>query len=111
MPKLNKAQEYAIRWLAHTGKSHDTIAKELNISQKQVEKILDVKEVVAEQTFVQNNISTKDHMITHTSGKKINSVAIMTKEASEIADSAKKSVKAKSYGSDNEKGIFRPKKR
>jgi hypothetical protein len=47
-------------------------------------------------------------MITHTSSKKINSVAIMTKEASQIGDESKKAVPQTNI--EDRKGIFRPKK-
>ena len=109
MPKLNKTQRYAIQWLNHTGSDAESISKELNLSVEQV------------STIIQSNIESKDPksdkktaktrasdlMITHTSGKKINSVAIMTKEASEVGDAAR--TKSNSSTSQN-KGIFRPKK-
>jgi hypothetical protein len=48
-------------------------------------------------------------MITHTSGKKLNNVAIMTKDASAIADETRKQAES-SQGRNQEKNIFRPNK-
>lgn len=92
MPKLNKTQKYAICWLNSQGKSDVEISDELNISKKQVNDT-----IARNKTTIMNNIPTKtepvfkkptvkDLMITKTSSKKNNTVAIMTKEASEAAD-------------------------
>lgn len=112
MPKLNKIQKYAIHWLNYNGMDIDSIAKELNLTSKQVAPLIErssptiPSENKDEST---TKISTsKDLMITHTSGKKINSVAIMTKEASERGDSARNNL-PQQKNLDTKKGIFRPK--
>jgi len=107
MPKLNKTQKYAIQWLHSTGLSSDAIAKELNVTTEQVASLVPKVEIVASPTTA-TIPSAKDLMITHTSGKKINSIAIMTKEASQIGDESKKS--APPQINEDKKGIFRPKK-
>jgi hypothetical protein len=53
--------------------------------------------------------NAKSLMITHTSGKKLNNVAIMTKDASAIADETRKQAES-SQGRNQEKNIFRPNK-
>lgn len=107
MPKLNKSQKYAIQWLHSTGLSVDGIATELNLNTDQVSSIVSQIEPKP-QKIDTKSVSAKDLMITHTSGKKINSVAIMTKEASEVADEIKKKMPV--IRNDDRKGIFRPKK-
>jgi len=107
MPKLNKAQKYAIQWLHSTGLDSSAIAKELNITTEQVISLIPKEEAPAEIKTAPIPYA-KDLMITHTSGKKINSVAIMTKEASQIADESKKNASQNKI--EDRKGIFRPKK-
>jgi hypothetical protein len=50
-------------------------------------------------------VTSKDMMIRHTRDKNVNNVSIMTREAAEMNDSFKKSVKP----SVSQEGIFRPK--
>jgi orotate phosphoribosyltransferase-like protein len=105
MAKLNKTQKYAIQWLNSTGYASEAIAKELNLTVEQIESIIPKVDTPVADNKVQSISSAKDLMITHTSGKKINSVAIMTKE---IVDTSNKN--APVINIDNKKGIFRPKK-
>jgi orotate phosphoribosyltransferase-like protein len=100
MSKISNIKKYAAQWLKHTGLSNEDIAKEIKISSS------DINEIFAES---ENNtaLPNKNLMITHTAGKKINSVAIMTKEASESVDTIRNSV----VPSRDQKGIFRPKKK
>jgi orotate phosphoribosyltransferase-like protein len=101
MAKLSKANFYAIQWLNSQGKSSTEIAQELNISQKQVESNITPQ---AEQSTDASKITPKNLMITQTSGKGTNTVAIMTKQASELGDELKKNhVPPRSNV-----GIFRP---
>lgn len=109
MPKLNKTQKYAIQWLNHNGSDAEEISKELNLSLDQVSATIESNAAIKDSTPDKKTTRTRasNLMITHTSGKKINSVAIMTKEASEVGDESRK----KSNSSTNQsKGIFRPKK-
>lgn len=112
MAKLNKTQIYAIHWLKSQNKDIDFIAQDLNITNKQVSNVLnktaDVLPPTKDDGAVVNNINTKNLMITHTSGQKVNTVAIMTKDASSLGDKIKaESVKTSSR---NDSSIFRPKK-
>jgi hypothetical protein len=109
MSRITKVQKYAIQWLNHAGKSVEEISKELDIKPSQISTIISVNSQPEPTTVTHQLAKTKDLMITHTSGKKSNSVAIMTKEASEIADEAKKKAPI-TKGRDSERGIFRPKK-
>lgn len=104
MSKITKTQKYAIQWLDSTGMNIQDISKELKITSDQVASILESsKQPAAIET------KSKNLMITHTSGKKINSVAIMTKEASEVSDDLKKNL-PNAVANTKTKGIFRPKK-
>lgn len=112
MSRINKTQKYAIQWLLSNGMENSDIAKELKIDIRQIEKISksmslaqDTNSIEENQT--QTNTRSKcvyrpsahenktkttalDMMITKTSSKGTKSVCIMTKEASEISDAAKK---------------------
>lgn len=105
MAKLSKANKYAILWLNHTGESIDKISSELGVSEKQINEALTTN--VQAQAMPQPN--AKNLMITHTSGKKLNTVAIMTKDASAMADETRKQA-ISSPGRNQEKNIFRPNK-
>lgn len=100
MSTINNSKKYAIMWLNSQGKSNDDIAKELSVSIEAVSKI--ISEIPQPQT---QPISSKNLMITHTAGKKNNTVAIMTKEASELNDAKSKNIQQKPISN----GIFRPK--
>ena len=106
MSKITKVQKYAVNWLNSLGWDVDTIAKDLNITSKQVSNVLETEPVTQEKV---TESKPKNLMITHTSGKQINSVAIMTKEASEVGDVSRN--KANTSPSREVKGIFRPKKK
>lgn len=106
MPKLSKAAKYAVHWLNSTGLSNEDIATELSITVKQVDSVLD-KVVTEEPQDKTAESKAKNLMITHTSGKKVNTVAIMTKEASEMGDAARINTPQKLTR--EVKGIFRPK--
>lgn len=111
MSKITKLHKYSVHWLIHQGWDTKDISKELKLTTDQINKILDVKvektESQSSEIVSQKITPAKDLMITHTSGKKINSVAIMTKEASEIGDTNRNTSK---MSDKTLKGIFRPKK-
>lgn len=89
--RLNKTQKYAINWLVSQDKEVQEIVKELKLQIKTVEnyinKFVTVKKEVLEEPA---KITSKELMIRHTSNKNNNTVAIMTKEASEHNDESKK---------------------
>jgi len=107
MSRLNKTQIYAIRWLHSQNMQSDKIASELDLNIEQVTKT--IEKYGSDNT--DNSIKSKstpakiNNMITETSGKKTNSVAIMTKEASEMHDASR----SKTRPTINERAIFRPK--
>lgn len=111
MAKSTKTQIYAICWLHNQNKNIDEISEELKLPTKQITLVL-------EKHFVNNNkniktgsepvdVKNKNLMINQTSGKNNPGVSIMTKEASEKADS----MRSKTNSSDriNNKAIYRPK--
>ena len=107
MPKISKSQVYAVQWLVQQDKSIEEISTELNLTSKQVSSIITDNNIQKqEQNTVVSPPKIKDVMINQTAVKRTNSVAIMTKEASEIADEARKRMPSNSI--DQQKGIFRP---
>lgn len=115
MAKLTKAETYAIKWLSSQGKDIDQIAEELKLTEQQVKRTIE-KAHVSSKT--KNNVKTatektnskaKDLIITKTSGKNINSVAIMTKEASEVSDAHRQSNNNVSISRAFKNSIYRPK--
>lgn len=107
MPKLNKANNYAVQWLYGQGKTNEQIAGELGISEKQVANITSKIQKPVEESSTVTQPDPKSLMITQTSGKGTNTVAIMTKQASELSDALKKNHVAPKSST----GIFRPKKK
>lgn len=107
MSRLNKTQIYAIRWLNSQNIQPDKIASELDLNIEQVTKTIEKYGVDNTKNGIQSKSTPAklNNIITETSGKKTNSVAIMTKEASEIHDAAR----SKTKSTINEKAIFRPK--
>lgn len=109
--KLTKSSTYAINWLYSMGKTVDQIAEELKIKKDSVVEYLEKyspqqHDELATKTSSTSKKTSKDLMITRTRDKKINNVAIMTKEASELNDQLKKKTHSKKK---NSGCIFRPK--
>lgn len=88
--RINKSLGYAINWLSTNGKLPEEIAKELELTTKQVTSYLEKNNIQTSPDLAIKSSpvkkKSKDLMIRHTRDKKINSVSIMTKEASEIND-------------------------
>lgn len=109
MPRLNKTQTYAIRWLYSQNQKAESIAEELGIDLKDTIRSIEKFGISENKNNIKdakNSSKSKDLMINQTSAKKNNHVAIMTKEASEYNDS----VRSKSQINPNtQKAIFRPK--
>jgi hypothetical protein len=94
MKALNKSQIYAILYLKDVNNLQiENIAQELGISQERLQGFLDTD--YHQYTKIKKPTS-KDLMITETSAKKANSVAIMTKEASELNDANRATIQRKS---------------
>lgn len=110
MSNISNTKKYAVKWMNHCGDDISKISYELKISKDKVKEILgqsDDTEHVANESS-KKSLTSKDLMIRQTAGKGANSVAIMTKEASEVSDTHR--TKQQSSGNDFEKGIFRPNK-
>jgi hypothetical protein len=111
MAKLSKVQIYAIHWLNSQNKDIDFISKDLSLTTKQVSNTLSKHSDAISSNddgSVVNHINAKNLMITHTSGQKVNTVAIMTKDASSLGDKIK--TESSSTSNRNDGAIFRPKK-
>lgn len=113
MARMSKIQQYAIFWLNSQGSTIENIAEELDLTAKQVSKALEKNNDLNKTNKIKTNsspvsstkINSKDLMIRHTAAKKNNSVAIMTKEASEMNDHSKKT---NPVHPNLNKNIFRP---
>jgi len=109
MSRINKTTIYAIKWLSSQGHDIESISNELSVSKKQVEAHTGLPQPVQPVHISQEEppkITPKNLMITQTSVKKTNNVAIMTGEASMLSDHIKKNQKATPK---HQTGIFRPK--
>lgn len=93
MKRLTKTQQYAILYMLDSDKSETEIIKSLKISQEALTKFIEKNKPKKKDATIKTVTSTtkaKDLMITKTSVKNNNGVAIMTKESSEVADDFKK---------------------
>jgi len=116
MAKLSKNNKYAICWLNSQGYSNKEISEEINVPLTQVSRtvkmLTDNKQqeaVVLEEEKVSKKQTSKDFMITKTSEKGNNHVAIMTKTAAQMNDEIAKKNKELINNLDRP-GIFRPNK-
>lgn len=95
--KINKVNGYAIKWLQHIEKDVDDIAGELKLDADDVRAFLEKNnstkhDELAIKSSPVKKPRSKELMIRHTRDKKINNVAIMTREASEVNDEMKKTL-------------------
>lgn len=95
--RLNKLQKYSIQWLLSQGNNVDQIAKELKIPSSVVDKFIkkncQTNPTENEQTKQMSGpLKAKDLMIRQTASKGNNTVAVMTKEASQTSDAFRKSL-------------------
>lgn len=112
MKKLSKSSEYAIQWLVNQNKNTVEISEELGLSEATVRTYIETNNISSTPItnplpIKSSPVSSKDLMIRHTRDKQTNSVAIMTKEASEKNDANRpkfKNTKA------NTNHIFKPNK-
>lgn len=93
--RLNKTQKYAINWLVSQETEVKDIVKELKLQissvQNYIEKHLQEQNAsIQERENNTTKITSKDLMIRHTSVKNNKTVAIMTKESSEMNDANRK---------------------
>lgn len=108
--KITKQISYAINWLISQNKTIKEISEELNITEKQIITYMEKNNITqADRLAIKSSKAqskSKDLMIRHTSHKKVNNVAIMTKEASEVNDELKK--KLNNQSNRNSNCIFKP---
>lgn len=93
--KLNRSQQYAIKWMVSQGDEVTQIVKELKISKDVVTKFIEKNCQPNTKNSIQTKsgpIKAKDLMIRQTASKGNNTVAVMTKEASQTGDAFKKSL-------------------
>lgn len=114
MGRLSKTEVYAIKWLNFQNLSPQEIATTLKLSEKQVTKALEVES--KDKKTVQDLITSKSSatkfenlFITESHNKKNKGVTIMTKEASEKADSDRSNTSNRTKSERNNNIIFRPK--
>lgn len=110
---VDNVLKYAAMYLHSQGKSNTEVADELNITSKEVKSLVstettkkDKDSKIAIKT-TSSPVNSKNLMITQTEGKKIKSVAIMTKAASEVNDEFKKSL-GPTVSRTGKDAIFRP---
>lgn len=111
MKNSDLTTKYSVLYLHTNGKSVAAIAKELELSQKEV------KDIIKLETSEQKNdkikttsapVNSKDLMITQTSAKGTKSVAIMTKAASEVNDAFKNDMDRQAISRTSRDAIFIP---
>lgn len=108
MSKISKSNQYAINWLSSQGMDAASIASELKVSEEAVKNHIEQNQPEKSKLKVKSSpVKAKDLMIRHTRDKKTNSVAIMTKEASEVGDESRKKILNDPSRKIN-KNIFRP---
>jgi len=92
MSRLSKANKYAILWLKSQNKSNEDIKKELDVTFKQIESVEPAQTQESQSENNSTRKTSKDFMI-HETANRVNSVAVMTKEASSMNDNFKKANK------------------
>jgi transposase len=105
-----ETETYAVYHLEDSGKQPKEIAKILNIGIKTVKDIISARKVVENENIPTTSSKTtnKNLMIRETSVKRNKSVAIMTKEASEINDAFKKNLDHHIQSRTSKNAIYRP---
>jgi hypothetical protein len=107
---LSKTKQYAILWLNSQNISINDISKELKINSNDITSTIDqYVPKVNDSSNMSQPITSHNLMITHTAGKKNNTVAIMTKEASELNDHNNKNQSQPATNKNINRDIFRPK--
>jgi len=98
--RLNKSQKYAIQWMVSQGHDVTQIVKELKIHVDAVNKFIEKNCKPNDDNTVKttsSRVKASDLMIHKTAEKGTKNVAVMTKEASEVADNFKKNVPTQSH--------------
>ena len=109
---MKKIEKYAVLYLALSGKDAEQISKELKLSVKSVEKLVESTQKVVETAIAEKDDSTSVNkpdkfMIKQSVSGKDRGVAIMTQQASMVGEALMKNVDRTSTRSTDH--IFRPK--
>lgn len=97
--RLNRSQKYAIQWMVQEGQEVTQIVKELKIPTDVVTKFIEKNCKPNKNNSLETKsspVKAKDLMVSKTAEKGTKNVAIMTKEASELADEFKKKIPSQS---------------
>lgn len=107
---IEKNDVYAIYHLMDTGADAKQIAKELDIGIKLVKDVISSRPENKNEAIRTTSAKTtsKDMMIRETSAKRTKSVAIMTKEASQINDSFRQTLDNHIASRTSKNAIYRP---
>lgn len=111
MTKIDPTIKYSVLYLHGIGRSVADIAKELNISQKDVKDTIKTEDTNKSQSKIKTTsapVNSKDLMITETAAKGTKSVAIMTKAASEVNDAFRNNMNEQIASRTSRDAIYRP---
>lgn len=101
MSKITKVKKYAVLWMNSLGHSRQEISSELKVQSSDIE-------IILSEHIPSNKNNVKQLIQNTTLAKNTKNVAIMTKEASSLADDNIKNMNI-NIPSRHEKNIFRPK--
>jgi hypothetical protein len=116
MKKKDNSLMYAALYLESQNMSVEDIGEELNLTNQSVRNLLKSSKKPKKEVQESSNkkikttsapVNSKNLMITKTESKKINSVAIMTKAASEVNDEFRKGL-SETVSRTSKDAIFRP---
>lgn len=112
MKNTDNTLKYAALYLQSQGKTNTEIGKELGITTQQAKSLVKTESTKKSKAgdsikTVTSPVNSKNLMITQTEAKKIRSVAIMTKAASEVNDEFKKTL-GPTVSRTGKDAIFRP---
>lgn len=105
----NNQKTYAVYFLSDSGSSAAKIGKELGLTTKEVKDILSSRQQNTNNKIKTTSapVNSKNLMITETSVKGTKNVSIMTKAASELNDTYRKSLN-ETISRTSKRAIFRP---
>jgi hypothetical protein len=108
--ELTKPDIYAIYYMFDNGSDIKAISKELNITASSIKDALNNRETNNNNKIktTSSKVNSKNLMITETSAKGNNTVAIMTKAASEINDAFRKTLDNSVISRTGKSAIYRP---
>jgi hypothetical protein len=108
--ELDRIDVYAVYHLMDNGNDAKSISKELGIGLKLVKDVISNRPEPQNKSIQTTSAKTtsKDMMIRETSAKRNKSVAIMTKEASQVNDSFRQTLNNNVAARTSKNAIYRP---